>query len=375
MTLGILGKHWGIGRKRGNGENEGVGELGETKSLSTGVYYSNWSIYQRKHSPNDIDYEAIDQVYYAFLVLDSNTGKLKFSDTWCDLEMPLSGPGGSTLGLVNVFKQLKVKYPKLKVSFSIGGWGANESFKVVARNEHLVTEFARSCGEFLRNYEFDGIDIDWEYPQTTEEGKQFLNMIRLVKQEMNRVKPGSSLSIAAPAGDDNIKHLRIGDMNQYLDRWNLMCYDFTGSWSQKSGYHSNLYGFNGDNSLNTSEVVHKYIKQGASTHKIIVGMPLYGRIFPGTKKIGTPFDTSKIQGEGTIDYKQLPLPGSQEVFDDKAISVYCYDNSQLITYDNSTTIRYKAEFIKNNHLGGGMFWDSAGDSRPSLITEFSRACK
>lgn len=368
MTFGLRQK-LGIG-KTGSYESESKGFEGAL--VSTGVYYSNWSIYQRKHSPNDLDYSVIDQVYYAFLVLD-NTGDLKLLDEWCDIQMPLTGPEGPATGLIELFKQYKVKYPKLKVSFSIGGWGASEAFKVVAANPQSVSRFAQRCAEFLLKYGFDGIDIDWEYPQNSTEGHQFVNMLRLVRSELDRVKPGSLLSIAAPAGDENIRNLPINEMNQYIDRWNLMCYDYTGSWSDKSGFHSNLYGFNGDNSLNTSDVVHKYINQGASRHKIIVGMPLYGRTFPRTQTIGSSFDKSKIQGEGTIDYKNLPLPGTKEIFDRQTKSAYCYDDTQLVTYDNTTTIIEKAKFIKQNHLGGGMFWDSAGDSKPSLIAEFTRA--
>ena len=57
-------------------------------------------------------------------------------------------------------------------------------------------------------------------------------------------------------------------MDKYLTFWNLMCYDFAGEgWSSKTAFHSNLFGNNGDNSLNASDVVQTYVK-GSSSNKI-----------------------------------------------------------------------------------------------------------
>lgn len=37
------------------------------------------------------------------------------------------------------------------------------------------------------------------------------------------------ISAAVPAGPSNYEQLHISDMNQYLDMWNLMAYDYSGS--------------------------------------------------------------------------------------------------------------------------------------------------
>lgn len=43
------------------------------------------------------------------------------------------------------------------------------------------------------------------------------------------------------SGSQNYEKLHLEAMDQYLDFWNLMAYDFAGSWDSRAGQQSNLY--------------------------------------------------------------------------------------------------------------------------------------
>src|SRR5258708_38284875 len=65
------------------------------------------------------------------------------------------------------FKQLKLlkkAHPNLHILMSIGGWTWSDKFSNAALTPESRIKLVRSCIGFMKRYDFDGIDIDWEFP-------------------------------------------------------------------------------------------------------------------------------------------------------------------------------------------------------------------
>lgn len=350
--------------------------LVEEMGYKSGVFFANWGVYEKKHFPINMRTEYLTHVFYAFLLIDEESGNLKFSDEWCDVNMPLvsaNDPAKQVKGNLQQLFQLKQKNRNLKVIMSVGGWGTCHLFQAVMADRAKFNNFVKSCIYFVQEYGFDGVDIDWEFP-LAHEHPLVVKLLRELRSGLDKVSTRLSLSYCGSALDDTIDGINLVELDQYLSFWNLMCYDFSGvSYSEKTGHHSNLFGSNGNNNISASYLVDKYIKIGIPAHKLLLGMPLYGKLFPGVKKgdIGQSFTKGT---EETFHYNKIP--NGTKRYDSAKVAATSYDSStqKFITYDDEKSVKMKANFTKKKGLGGGMWWESSGDiydnDEQSLIVNY-----
>ncbi|KAF2675917.1 glycoside hydrolase family 18 protein [Lentithecium fluviatile CBS 122367] len=365
--------------------------MGGSDGFRTVAYFVNWGIYGRKYFPQAIPADKLTHVLYSFGD-NRPDGEVILTDQWSDIQIHYEGDswndqGNNLYGNLKQLNLLKKKNRNLKVLLSIGGWTyAHEQkhFDTPASTAHGRKTFADSCVKLIKDLGFDGIDIDWEYPSNPEQGQHLLLLLQAIRSAMDAyanklagespdgTRPHFVLSIAAPAGEANYKNMPLGALAQVVDFINLMAYDYSGSWDQHAGHQANLFKSSSSppcTPFDSQSVIDVYISQGVPAHKIVLGMPLYGRTFTNTSGIGQPFQ-GVGQGSweaGVWDYKALPQPGAHEHYDKEAGATYSYDNhtKTLITYDTLDMARRKAQYIKQKKLGGAMWWELSGDKQDS----------
>ncbi|RKP29604.1 glycoside hydrolase [Metschnikowia bicuspidata] len=339
-----------------------------------GLYYANWAVYASKHFPADLPPD-VTHVFYAFMKPNPSTGELDSTDPWADFQLPIEDATGAVAALM----ALKYQRPALKVVLAIGGWGSSPEFRAVAKDPAKLRTFVSSTTEKVRRLGFDGVDIDWEYPETAKEADQLVSMLRQLRAALDAVDPKLSLSVAAPAGSDKIAVLDVPAMDQYLSFWNIMCYDFVGSgWSDRTGLHSNLYGHNGANGINGDMAVRLYRDRGASVSKLVLGMPMFGRVFlkPAQPILGSTFAGHLSEDASLMQFQDIDR--AEEVYVEKSVGAYLYNNKTelLVTYDNEECLKRKAEYVRQNRLAGGFWWDSRGNRpRYTLVDAFVKVLR
>lgn len=327
-----------------------------------GAYYPNWRIYKQE-TPSSLPLNLISHVYYAFAWVRTD-GTVYLSDEWADTQLEVDG----SPGCLRSFAALKSQFPHLKLILSIGGGGkGSEPFAAVAANPQAREMFARSSRELCLEYSLDGIDVDWEHPSDARQGHNFV----LLLEALRRYLPAPYiLTSALPAGEWALQHISLSDAARYLDFINLMTYDFSGSWADSSGHHAQLYAprspHNDAAATSCASAVTYVRATGVPAHKIILGIPAYGRSFLGCSDVGQRCAVHGGDDEGTFEYKDLPRPGASEHVDMALGAAYCCGgDGGFVSYDNAQTVRQKAAYVKDQGLGGVFYWTATGDAKGS----------
>jgi chitinase len=291
---------------------------------------------------------------------------------------------------------LKRENPSLTILVSVGGWMWSGHFSDAALTAQSRATFIESAMEFLKLYDLDGLDIDWEYPGLAGAGHAHRsedkeNFTLLVKELRSRFDAETAathkrlyLTIAAGASDEFLEHTEMAKVQGYLDTVNLMAYDYYEPGSDKiTGHHAPLFTNPADpKKVSADESVQAFEKAGVPALKIVLGVPFYGHAWGhvaaqnhGLYQAGKPVPNVYPSYQSIVG---TMLHQGYERYWDKAASVpYLYNPSKqiFVSYDDPESLRAKCAYVASHGLGGVMFWDYASDPSGELLKAIHDALK
>jgi chitinase len=283
---------------------------------------------------------------------------------------------------------LKEQNPDLKILVSVGGWVWSGNFSDAALTNEAREKFAHSAAQFVKEYQLDGIDIDWEYPNQSGAGnihrvediENFTLLMKAVREALDALgKPDNThylLTIATGADEAFIENTRLGEAQKYLDFINIMTYDFYNGWHSTTGHHSNLHPSANPNldKNNVLNAVDLHLGAGVPASKLNLGIPFYGRKWIGVKSKQNNGLFQDAESVGHIEFYHQIAPvinqdGYTRYWDEQAQVPYLWnpDSAIFISYEDSVSIALKVQYLKDKGLSGVMFWEYSDDYQGELL--------
>ncbi len=298
------------------------------------------------------------------------------------------------------FKALKQSYPQLKVLISVGGWTNSGNFSANAKTADQRSALAKSCIDLWINGKglsgpgvIDGIDIDWEFPGSEGDTKNFApedkqNFVALMQEFRKQLDAlgkdtGTTYSLSAalnPDADRIDAGYDLSALANVLDYFNLMTYDFHGSWEATgpTDFHANLYTDVSRPSYNSMDAsVKRFLAAGVPASKIVVGVPFYGHGWTGVDSAnnGLYQPATGVLNDDDLMYSNIKAKyagnSAYKLYrSDAAHAPWLYSASDktFIAYDDPQTAKEKGQYAADNHLAGAMFWELTQDDDTFTLT-------
>ncbi|EEP82318.1 conserved hypothetical protein [Uncinocarpus reesii 1704] len=332
-------------------------------------YYEGWNL-QRPcgtMKPSEIPLGWYTHINFAFALVNPKTFRIDPMDA-------------KTASLYTEVTGLKRRQPGLEVWIAIGGWAMNDpgpyrtAFSDMAKSEANQDAFFESLISFMQRNNFDGVDIDWEYPVADDRGgipedfDNVVTMLRRLRQRLNETGRKYGLTITLPASYWYLRGFNLVEMEPHLDWFNIMTYDIHGVWD-RNVTSIGPYAYAHTNLTEIQMGLELLWRNNINPGRVVMGLGFYGRSFtmkdPNCLDPGCEFSDGARGGECTgtpgvlsaAEIVEIIKNGANVRTDETAaVNIVTWDTNQWVSWDNAHTLKKKVEYANARCLGGTMVW-------------------
>ncbi|WPH03961.1 glycoside hydrolase, protein [Acrodontium crateriforme] len=287
---------------------------------------------------------------------------------------------GNKQSLFEDFTAVTSQNPGLKAIVALGGWSFNDNgtatqpvFSDMVSSSPNRQKFITNVLAFMREYGFDGLDIDWEYPGAPDrggqpdDGKNFVTFLKELKDAIAGQPVQYSVSFTAPTSYWYLRWFDLDAVN-YVDYVNVMAYDLHGVWDSIDPIGSHIYAHT--NLTEIKQAFDLFWRNKVPASKLNLGIGFYGRSFqlsdqscyqPGCYFKGGGAEGPCTKNSGTLSYREITdiiKKNGIEPYHDKenAVKYMTYNQDNWISFDDDETFKQKIDWANGVGLGGLLIW-------------------
>lgn len=293
--------------------------------------------YRNINDVPDVKFRMCNVVNYAFLSVSASGG------------LTINSPSN----FAAVISKAKANNAKIFASINDGSGDGKTYFKNMAATAASRNSFVKVVMNTVRQYNLDGIDVDWEFP-TTSDGSDitFTLLMKELSDSLHRdAKYYITAAITAGKYAGGIRDAIKNELFTYVDWFNVMAYDDFST--------STPYRHHSDYNLSVTCLNYWVNTRGMPASKFVLGLPAYGR-------------PSGITQSGTVKgFREILAMGGNSQSDSAVISAGGFTN-YTIYYNGQPTVKKKTMLAKQSG-NGVMFWEKWHDA-PDTHSLLKAAC-
>lgn len=291
----------------------GVAVFSPTKSKKPKGLVVGYLPYYSSAAVDRIDFSALTHLNIAFANPDSS-GKLY-------LEM-------SSETIEKIIKKCHDNDVKAILSLGGGSISSTNYNKLMRGKPEGIEDFNEQIVDFCQKYDFDGVDVDFEFIASSPAWEYFEDWITALKRKCDKNDLILTAAVATWYSDNMSK--KALDCFEYIT---VMAYDNDGDKENHSKYEYAVHE------------LEYYLNRGIDKKRLVLGVPFYGYRYT---------DSGAMDWSSAASYRYL-------LSLDKSAANSDYYNGYA--YNGAETIRKKAELSKE--YGGIMIWELSQDAEGS----------
>ncbi len=275
----------------------------------------------------DVKFRMTNVVVYAFYGVNSSG--------------TITAPSSGTTLAATVTKA-RANNAKIFLGINDGSGDGKTNFKNMASTAAGRTNFIKSVMAVVRANNLDGVDMDWEFPSTSDGSDvTFTALMKELSDTLHRdARYYLSAAITAGKYAGGIRDAIRNEIFPYVDVFNIMAYD---DFSTSTPYRQHS-----DYTLATVCLNYWLTTRSMPAAKAVLGIPAYGR------------PSGITQSNTVLTYKGILSQGGSPLLDSAIVSAGGFTN-YTIYYNGQYTAKRKAKLAKDI-AAGVMMWEKGQDA-------------
>ncbi|KAL0940480.1 glycosylhydrolase family 18-9 [Colletotrichum truncatum] len=351
--------------------------VGDTPITRVIGYYEAWSTTNRPcygMLPEEVPFGYYTDIIFSFATIDPKTFEIQAGDS-------------KTAQFMQRINAIKLIQPDIKIWIAVGGWAFNDpgptqtTFSDMAASTSATKSFIDSLIKMMNKYDFDGIDVDWEYPVAEDrfgKGADFKNFVTFMKTLAERMRGGDqkkAVSLTLPSSFWYLQHFDIKNLEKHVDWFNIMSYDIHGSWDIDNKW-TGPYANSHTNMTEIQDALDLLWRNDIKPEKVTFGMSFYSRSFTlqnaGCNTPGCVVSSGGNAGECSGTTGVLLHPEIADIVSKQKLTPTLHRDAavksvtwgdQWTTFDDLATWRLKANVIRGQCIPGVMVWAMSQDDK------------